>query len=84
MRMRWEPEAEEEFEAARGLLVDRLVRWAGEQGPPVDGYMAETALDYRHLATRPADRALRTPAARLGRARKRGRPAAGGGRGRSR
>lgn len=51
MRMRWEPEAGEEFEAACGLLVDRLVRWAGEQGLPVDGFTAETALDYRHRAT---------------------------------
>ncbi|WP_234046232.1 hypothetical protein [Streptomyces adelaidensis] len=51
MRMRFEPEAEEEFEAACGLLVDRLVRWAGEQGLPVDGFTAETALDYRHRAT---------------------------------
>ncbi|MGW1745034.1 UPF0158 family protein [Streptomyces sp. NPDC002092] len=32
--MRFEPEAEDEFETACGLLVDRLVRWAGEQGLP--------------------------------------------------
>ncbi|MFF4525977.1 hypothetical protein [Streptomyces bluensis] len=51
MRMRFEAEAEEEFEAACGLLVDRLVRWAGEQGLPVDGFLAEAALDYRHRAT---------------------------------
>ncbi|MEU7606494.1 hypothetical protein [Streptomyces sp. NPDC041003] len=51
MRMKFEPEAGEEFEAARGLLVDRLVRWAGEQGLPVDGFTAEAALDYRHGAT---------------------------------
>jgi hypothetical protein len=51
MRMRWEPEAEEEFEEACGLLVDCLVRWAGEQGLPVDGFTAEAALDYRHRAT---------------------------------
>ncbi|MFI2371934.1 hypothetical protein [Streptomyces sp. NPDC018833] len=49
--MRFEPEAEEEFEAACGLLVDRLVRWAGEQGLPADGFTAEAALDYRHGAT---------------------------------
>ncbi|MEU3253297.1 hypothetical protein [Streptomyces sp. NPDC006997] len=49
--MRFEPEAEEEFEAACGLLVDRLVRWAGEQALPVDGFTAERALDYRHRAT---------------------------------
>ncbi|WP_050815079.1 hypothetical protein [Streptomyces zinciresistens] len=49
--MRFEPEAEEEFEAACGLLVDHLVRWAGEQALPVDGFTAETALDYRHRAT---------------------------------
>lgn len=51
MRMWFEAGAEEEFEAACGLLVDRLVRWAGEQGLPVDGFMAEAALDYRHRAT---------------------------------
>ncbi|GAA2636943.1 hypothetical protein [Streptomyces vastus] len=51
MRTRFESEAEDEFEAACGLLVDRLVRWAGEQGLPVDGFTAETALDYRHRAT---------------------------------
>ncbi|MDX3575580.1 hypothetical protein [Streptomyces sp. FL07-04A] len=49
--MRFEPEAEDEFEAACGLLVDRLVRWAREQALPVDGFTAETALDYRHRAT---------------------------------
>lgn len=47
MRMRFEAGAEEEFEAACGLLV----RWAGEQGLPVDGFLAEAALDYRHRAT---------------------------------
>lgn len=51
MRMRFEPEAEEEFEAVRGLLVDRLARWGGEQGLPVDGFTAEAVLDYRHRAT---------------------------------
>jgi hypothetical protein len=51
MRMRFEPEAEEEFEAACGLLVDHLVRWAEDQGLPVDGFTAETVLDYRHRAT---------------------------------
>ncbi|MET9088326.1 hypothetical protein ABZX77_41675 [Streptomyces sp. NPDC004237] len=51
MRMRFEPEAEEEFEAACGLLVDRLARWAGGQALPVDGFTAERALDYRHRAT---------------------------------
>ncbi|MFI7141987.1 hypothetical protein ACIBQ5_31035 [Streptomyces massasporeus] len=51
MRMRFEAGAEKEFEAACGLLVDRLVRWAGEQGLSVDGFMAEAALDYRHRAT---------------------------------
>ncbi|MEU6525673.1 hypothetical protein ABZ892_23315 [Streptomyces sp. NPDC046924] len=51
MRMRFEVEAEEEFEAACALLVDRLVRWAGEQGLPVDAFLAEAALEYRHRAT---------------------------------
>ncbi|MFJ8636068.1 hypothetical protein [Streptomyces sp. NPDC093568] len=49
--MRCEAGAEDEFEAACGLLLDRLVRWAGEQGTPVDAFMAEAALDYRHRAT---------------------------------
>jgi hypothetical protein len=51
MRMRFEAGAEEEFEAGCGLLVDRLVRWAGERGLPVDGFLAEVALEYRHRAT---------------------------------
>ncbi|WP_329052442.1 hypothetical protein OG873_23650 [Streptomyces violaceus] len=51
MRMRCEAGAEDEFEATCGLLVDRLVRWSGEQGTPVDAFMAEAALDYRHRAT---------------------------------
>ncbi|MFI8305375.1 hypothetical protein ACIF80_18395 [Streptomyces sp. NPDC085927] len=49
--MRIEPEADEDFEAACGLLVDRLVRWAGEQGLPVDAFLAEATLEYRHRAT---------------------------------
>ncbi|MHA5050335.1 hypothetical protein [Streptomyces sp. SD15] len=51
MRMRFEAGAEEECEAARALLIDRLLRWSGEQGLPVDGFTAEAALDYRHRAT---------------------------------
>jgi hypothetical protein len=51
MRMWFEAGAEEEFETARGLLVDRLVRWAEEQSLPVDEFTAEAALDYRHRAT---------------------------------
>jgi hypothetical protein len=51
MRMRFEADAEEDFEAACGLLIDRLVRWAGEQDLPVDGFLAEAALEYRHRAT---------------------------------
>ncbi|MCH0539838.1 hypothetical protein I3F58_09725 [Streptomyces sp. MUM 203J] len=49
--MRFEPEAEEEFEAASGLLVDRLFRWAGDQGLPMDGFTAEAVLGYRHRET---------------------------------
>lgn len=51
MRMRFEAGAEEEFEAGCGLLVDRLVRWAGERGLPVDGFLVETMLEYRHRVT---------------------------------
>lgn len=51
MRMRFEAGAEDEFEAACGLLVGRLVRWAGDQGLSVDGFLAEAALEYRHRAT---------------------------------
>ncbi|WP_307714245.1 hypothetical protein [Streptomyces sp. V4I23] len=49
--MRFEAGAEEEFDAGCGLLVDRLVRWAGERGLPVDAFLAEAALEYRHRAT---------------------------------
>jgi hypothetical protein len=51
MRMRFEAGAEEEFEAGRGLLVGRLDRWAAERGLPVDGFLAEAMLEYRHRAT---------------------------------
>ncbi|MFF6980328.1 hypothetical protein ACFZAV_22090 [Streptomyces sp. NPDC008343] len=51
MRMRFEAGAEEEFEAGCGLLVDRLVRWAGERGLPVDEFLVEAMLDYRHRVT---------------------------------
>ncbi|MFD4259703.1 hypothetical protein ACFWR9_19275 [Streptomyces sp. NPDC058534] len=51
MRMRFELDAEDEFEAACALLVGRVVRWAREHGLPVDGFTAETMLDYRHRAT---------------------------------
>ncbi|MFD3844002.1 hypothetical protein ACFWWC_48745 [Streptomyces sp. NPDC058642] len=49
--MRCEAGAEQEFEAACGLLIDRLVRWAAEQGLSVDEFLVEVALDYRHRAT---------------------------------
>ncbi|TDC26122.1 hypothetical protein E1265_05100 [Streptomyces sp. 8K308] len=49
--MRFEAGAEEEYEAARRLFVDRLLRWAGERDMPVDEPLAEAALDYRHRAT---------------------------------
>ncbi|MER6162558.1 hypothetical protein ABT147_44965 [Streptomyces sp. NPDC001868] len=51
MRMRFEAGAEEEFQAACGLLIDRLVQWAGEQGLPMDEFLAEATLEYRHRAT---------------------------------
>jgi len=51
MRMRYGAGAEEEFGAGCGLLVERLVRWAGEQGVPVDAFLVEAALEYRHRAT---------------------------------
>ncbi|MGW1887701.1 hypothetical protein [Streptomyces sp. NPDC001970] len=54
MRMFFEPEgseAEDEFEAACSLLVDRLQRWAREEGLDVDPFVVEAALDYRHRGT---------------------------------
>lgn len=51
MRMRFEAGAADEFEAGCGLLVDRLVRWAGERGLPVDAFLVEAMLEYRHRAT---------------------------------
>ncbi|WP_351236458.1 hypothetical protein [Streptomyces sp. NPDC002133] len=54
MRMFFEPEdpeAEDEFEAACSLLVDRFQRWAREEGLDVDPFVVEAALDYRHRGT---------------------------------
>ncbi|MEU9000884.1 hypothetical protein [Streptomyces sp. NPDC048551] len=52
MRMRYEPD-DDDFEAARDVLVGRLERWAGQvQGSgAVDTFAVAAALDYRHGAT---------------------------------
>ncbi|WP_228390517.1 hypothetical protein [Streptomyces smaragdinus] len=49
--MTFEADAGEEFEAGCELFVDRLVRWAEEQRLPVDAFLAEAALEYRHEGT---------------------------------
>ncbi|WP_436848237.1 hypothetical protein [Streptomyces flaveolus] len=52
--MCYDPDGEDEFEAGRDLLVDRLERWAarcGDPGAQVDAFAVATALDYRHLGT---------------------------------
>ncbi|MER7834522.1 hypothetical protein ABTY98_01060 [Streptomyces sp. NPDC096040] len=54
MRMCYDPDDEDGFEAGRDLLVDRLERWAarcGEPGGQVDAFAVAAALDYRHLGT---------------------------------
>ncbi|WP_255308120.1 hypothetical protein [Streptomyces marincola] len=49
--MRFEVEADEEFDAVCGLLVARMARWAAERGLPLDGFTAEAALTYGHRST---------------------------------
>lgn len=51
MRMIFNPAEEHEYEAACGLLVHRFDRWAGENGFDADPFVAEAALEYRHLGT---------------------------------
>lgn len=51
MRTFFEPEQQEEFEAAQELMVRRFVVWAEQQGLPADPWVAEAAWDYRHAAT---------------------------------
>ncbi|WP_405913774.1 hypothetical protein OG760_31030 [Streptomyces sp. NBC_00963] len=52
MRLYFAPEETDEFEAACGLLIHRAGRWADERGESLDGFGAESALDYRHRGTR--------------------------------
>ncbi|MEV0492810.1 hypothetical protein [Streptomyces atratus] len=49
--MIFNPAEENEYEAACGLLVHRFDRWAGENGIDADPFVAEAALEYRHLGT---------------------------------
>ncbi|MGW1026410.1 hypothetical protein ACWD4J_22410 [Streptomyces sp. NPDC002577] len=49
--MIFNPAEEHEYEAACGLLVHRFDRWAGENGFDADPFVAEAALEYRHLGT---------------------------------
>lgn len=51
MRMIFNPAEENEYEAACGLLVHRFDRWARENGIDADPFVAEAALEYRHLGT---------------------------------
>ncbi|GAA5084789.1 hypothetical protein HNP84_010155 [Thermocatellispora tengchongensis] len=48
MRTYFEPDEDEEFEAAKDLLVRRCLDWAGERGLPADGLVLAAALDSRH------------------------------------
>lgn len=48
MRTWFEPDEDEEFEAAQDLLVRRCLFWAEERGLPADGLILTAALDARH------------------------------------
>ncbi|WP_182908174.1 hypothetical protein [Microbispora sp. H13382] len=48
MRTWFEPHEDEEFEAAKDLLVRRCLVWAGERGMAADPLVLEAALDSRH------------------------------------
>ncbi|MFG1706903.1 hypothetical protein ACFLIM_27295 [Nonomuraea sp. M3C6] len=48
MRTYFEPEEDEEFEAAKDLLIRRALSWAEGQGLPADGLLLSAAVDSRH------------------------------------
>ena len=48
MRTWFEPHEDEEFEAAKDLLVRRCLVWSGERGMAADPLVLEAALDSRH------------------------------------
>lgn len=48
MRTWFEPDEDEEFEAAKALLVRRCLTWAGERRLPVEGVIVDAALESRH------------------------------------
>ncbi|WP_269859382.1 hypothetical protein [Streptomyces sp. RPT161] len=55
MRMFYNFADDDEYEAGRDLLVERLERWAALQGGPreeLDAFAVAVALDYRHSGTR--------------------------------
>ncbi|OAH10211.1 hypothetical protein [Streptomyces jeddahensis] len=49
--MIFNPAEEHEYEAACGLLLHRFDGWAVENGIDADPFVAEAALEYRHLGT---------------------------------
>ncbi|WP_326792218.1 hypothetical protein OHA79_16340 [Streptomyces sp. NBC_00841] len=49
--MIFNPAEENEYEAACDLLVHRFDRWARENGIDADPFVAEAALEYRHIGT---------------------------------
>ncbi len=51
MRMYFQPEEEDEYQAACCLLVHRLGRRSHEQDPEAIAFTAQAALDYRHSGT---------------------------------
>ncbi|WP_327294258.1 hypothetical protein [Streptomyces sp. NBC_01197] len=51
MRLYFAPEEMTEFEAACGLLIHRMGRWADEHGERMDSFGVESALDYRFRGT---------------------------------
>ncbi|GIG65154.1 hypothetical protein [Phytomonospora endophytica] len=51
MRMRYEPDEAELYEAAKDLLIRRGLAWAEAHGLPADGFVWSAALDFRHDST---------------------------------
>ncbi|WP_067479663.1 hypothetical protein [Nocardia amamiensis] len=51
MRTHFEPDEDEDYQAAKALLVRRCADWAAGQGLSVDPFLIEVALDSRHLSS---------------------------------
>jgi hypothetical protein len=50
MRTHFEPDQDDEFEAAKELLIRRCMAWAAERGVTADPFILTAAMDFRHYS----------------------------------